>query len=224
MPRATRVLGIDGAGGGWVGVVLCDGRFEALRAGSTLESIAAGLVLDAVVIDMPLALRPGAWRALDGLARARLGRHSSRLFPMPPRESIEAPTYAEALARTRAVDGRGLSKQAYLLRAAIAEAGAFARAWSGLVAEGHPELSFAALCGAVIGPRKKTWTGHRARLRALAGAGIVIDADDAGNAAPDDVLDAAAVAWTAHRVATGDAELIADPRELELDPLLRLAV
>lgn len=219
----VRVLGVDGAGGGWVGVVLVDGRFDALRVGR-LEAVADGLTLDAIVIDMPLALRPGAWRAFDVLARARLGRHTSRLFPMPPREAIEAPSYAEALALTRAVDGRGLSKQAYLLRTAIAEARAFARARPGLVHEGHPELSFAAMAGAVIDARKKTWSGHRARLRALAKEGIAIDADEAGDAAPDDVLDAAAVAWTAHRVATGAASFLADPAELALDPLLRLAV
>jgi predicted RNase H-like nuclease len=40
-----------------------------------------------------------------------------------------------------------------------------------------------------------------------------INSGPAGQAAPDDILDAAAVAWTAHRVATGTAHSHPDPPE-----------
>jgi predicted RNase H-like nuclease len=54
---------------------------------------------------------------------------------------------------------------------------------------------------------KKTWTGQARRRELLARHGIVLpdQLGPAGQAPPDDVLDAAAVAWSAHRKATGVA-------------------
>jgi predicted RNase H-like nuclease len=74
-------------------------------------------------------------------------------------------------------------------------------------------VSFRELAGAPLAYAKTTWNGLAARrtLLARAGIGLPDDLAAAGRAAPDDVLDAAAVAWSAHRIATGDARTLPDP-------------
>jgi predicted RNase H-like nuclease len=61
---------------------------------------------------------------------------------------------------------------------------------------------------------KKIWRGQRARLRVLEAAGIYLP-EDLGQAVArvpaDDVLDAAAAAWTAHRIAHDVVECLPDP-------------
>jgi predicted RNase H-like nuclease len=73
--------------------------------------------------------------------------------------------------------------------------------------EVHPEVSFAAMNGKPLTHRKVSWTGHITRRALLAKHGIDLPdkLGDAGKARLDDVLDAAAAAWSAHRIATGHA-------------------
>jgi predicted RNase H-like nuclease len=82
------------------------------------------------------------------------------------------------------------------------------------VYEVHPEMSFSVMTGAPILARKTTWAGLTTRRAALAKRGIEVP-DDLGPAGrlagADDVLDAAAVAWTARRILTGDALPFPDP-------------
>ena len=68
----------------------------------------------------------------------------------------------------------------------------------------HPELSFAAMAGAPLGASKHTGPGRDERRRLLARAGIEIPAGTLA-ALIGDVLDAAAVAWSAGRIAAGQA-------------------
>ena len=88
--------------------------------------------------------------------------------------------------------------------------------------EAHPELSFAQLAGAPLAVRKSTWAGAEARRALLAEAGITL-AGDLGlpgeQAGVDDVLDAAAAAWTARRVSQGRARCLPDPPEMFSDGL-----
>jgi predicted RNase H-like nuclease len=70
--------------------------------------------------------------------------------------------------------------------------------------EVHPELSFAALAGAPLPDSKHTPAGLAARRDLLARAGITLPPKVAG-AAADDLLDAAAVAWSVLRIAAGTA-------------------
>jgi predicted RNase H-like nuclease len=71
------------------------------------------------------------------------------------------------------------------------------------VVEVHPEVTFTELAGSPLAESKKTWAGAMRRRRLLAAAGLDLP-DDLGPAAlragVDDVLDAAAAAWTARRV------------------------
>ena len=74
----------------------------------------------------------------------------------------------------------------------------------------HPELSFAELAGAPLAETKHSPAGRARRRALLAGAGVPLPASVPG-AAEDDLLDAAAVAWSARRIAAGTARVLPDP-------------
>jgi predicted RNase H-like nuclease len=89
--------------------------------------------------------------------------------------------------------------------------GHWARA-SDRIREIHPECSFGEMKGTTLLSRKKTAEGRRERLDLLERAGIVLDGS------PDeDTIDAAAVAWSAHRVARGVACSLPDPPERDAE-------
>ena len=72
--------------------------------------------------------------------------------------------------------------------------------------------------GGFLAHGKRTWNGHQERRRILAAAGIDLSMDlgSLGRAGVDDVLDAAAAAWTASRIAGGDAKWL--PADATDDP------
>jgi predicted RNase H-like nuclease len=100
-----------------------------------------------------------------------------------------------------------MSKQSYAIGAGIFEVDA---ALQDRVYEVHPEVCFAAMKGEPLPYSKRSWNGLMERRRLLAGVGIEIPDDLAGPGAipPADVLDAAAVAWSAQRIATGLAKAL----------------
>jgi predicted RNase H-like nuclease len=226
MSQAAPVLGVDGCRGGWVGVVLVPGRpvgavfgghiGELVAAASTLPPVAAAGGLAAVGVDMPLHLSDEGHRPCDLAARRHLGRKASSLFVTPPRAALAAESYAAGVVAARAVTGSAFSRQAWALRAKVLELDAW---WPSApaaapVREVHPEVSFSLMTGAPIMAGKRTWAGAAARRSVLAGEGIELpdDLGPAGLAAgADDVLDAAAVAWTARRIAAGVARPFPDP-------------
>ncbi len=134
------------------------------------------------------------------------------MFFAPPAVALREETYQAALALCRERFGYGISAQSYALRAKILEAQRLIDDGVSLL-EAHPEVSFAALKGAPLDHAKKTWNGQMERRRLLAEARIVIPdilpASVAG-APPDDVLDAAVLAWTARRVHSCDARSLPD--------------
>ena len=85
----------------------------------------------------------------------------------------------------------------------------------GRIVEVHPEASFRELDGAPLAHSKKTEEGIRQRSDLLEEAGIHLPRGlaDLSGVAVDDVLDAAVVAWTASRYATGRARSV-PPMEL----------
>jgi predicted RNase H-like nuclease len=77
-----------------------------------------------------------------------------------------------------------------------------------VVIEVHPEVSFAELAGRPLAYPKSTWAGAEERRGLLRSAGIHVPIElgpPGALAAVDDVLDAAAVCWTAGRYAEGTA-------------------
>jgi predicted RNase H-like nuclease len=81
-------------------------------------------------------------------------------------------------------------------------------------------VSFAVLAGAYMTYDKRSWAGATVRRALLAAAGIEI-AGELGElgrqAAVDDVLDAAAAAWSAARYQAGEAMCFPDPPEVFSD-------
>lgn len=215
----TRVLGVDGCPTGWVGVVLDD--LALLFAPTLAELVDLAGPVACVGVDIPIGLPSSGRRQADLLAREALGRRRSTVFDTAVRAAYLAPTHAEADALHRAATGTGLSVQAYRLGPKVLDVDAFVRQGSCVVLEVHPELSFARMAGAPLLAGKKTWAGAQHRRALLAAEGLPVDRlDDSSGAglrgAPDDVLDAVAVAWTARRHAAGLAtSLPADPELLD---------
>jgi predicted RNase H-like nuclease len=212
------VTGVDACARGWVAVTLGPG---ALGPGTVSVAVAAtldALPLSGVTgIDMPLGLLAAGWRDADVLARRALGRRGVTVFAIPPRPVWECESYAEAGRLCRELTGKSFSVQAWGLRRKIDEADAFRRRAAATpdgarLYEVHPELSFTALAGAPLADSKHTAAGLAARRNLLAQAGIDVPLRVPG-AAEDDLLDAAAVAWSARRIAASKAVVLANPAQ-----------
>lgn len=178
--------------------------------GTTIDHLVARLPAVAVIaIDIPIHPPDDGVRSCDLAARRHLGgRKQSSLFITPIRAALTAPTYEAALDRSRSATGKGISRQAWALRSKILEVDDWMAAAACPVYEVHPELSFAHMTGSSILAGKATWSGFTTRQAALRANGLTVpdEIGEAGiHARPDDVLDAAAAAWTAHRIASGTA-------------------
>jgi len=193
------VAGVDGCKRGWVAVVLIDGRFREARLLEGVHSAFAELAdVSRIAIDIPIGYGP---RQADVLARAVVG--GSSVFAIPERERFDAP-FGE---------GGGISAQAHALGERIRHVTTLA-ASDGRFLEVHPEVCFTAMNDMRrLRFRKKSAGGAFERLGLLRRHGINIDPGTLGAAATiplDDVLDAAACAWTASR---RDAVPLPDPPE-----------
>jgi len=214
------VLGVDGCRSGWVGVVAGEPPVV-VHADATIEGLVAHVVTRygrpaVVAIDIPIGLPDHGRRAADTLAVADLGRRRSSLFLTPIRAALHADDLATANVISRERTGTGVSAQAFALRKKVLEVDRWVRAAPTRVVEVHPELSFATMAGWPPEFGKRTPDGRADRLARLRAAGLdvahLLAARPRGVAA-DDLLDAAAAAWSAARVADGTAECRPDPPE-----------
>ena len=221
-----RVLGVDACRAGWAGIALAGGEARAYFAPGIREladRAAADGPLQVIAIDIPIGLADAGRRGADVLARKELEGRWPSLFITPVRAAVEAAGYQAAAAENRRLAGEGLSRQAFALRAKILDVDQWLQAGSpapARVVEAHPELSFAAMAGAPLRSRKNTWAGAVQRRTLLAQAGIVLDGDlglAGEQAGVDDVLDAAAAAWTARRVSHGSARCLPPSPEIFSD-------
>ncbi len=200
-----RVAGVDGTRGGWVAIVLDGGRFAEARLLQPIETALGDELPEARVIgiDAPIGFGPG--RAADRAARAFLAPDwASSVFATPSAAALRRPFAA----------GLGVSAQAHALGRRILHVTELARSDERL-REVHPEVSFRAMNGGEsLGHRKRSAGGALERLRLLAAQGIELgDLGEAAGAPLDDVLDAAAAAWSADRIARGVARSLPDPPE-----------
>ena len=219
-----RVTGVDACRGGWVAVSL-DGpegaeeieevegvegasplRVEMVRVHETLAGVLDGHGSRVVGIDMPLGLLGSGWREADRAARGLLGPRRSSVFAIAPRAVWEQASYQAASERCRELTGQGLSIQAWGLRARLLEADRFRGSCGYPLYEVHPELAFCALAGAPLAHSKHTAAGRERRRELLSRAGITLPRIP--RAPVTDTLDAAAVACSAWRIATGRAVVI----------------
>lgn len=186
-----------------------------------------GGLLDAVGIDIPIGLLDAPRRSADVAARAYVGPRRSSVFAAPHPSVIDAVSQADANQRLAAQHLPLLSSQSVALLPRIREAGRLA-AGDRRVIEVFPEATFRHLAGDAIQGYKKSWGGTVQRIGLLAAADppVVVpwDLGEAGRVAVDDVFDAAAVAWSAHRYAHSRAVPLGDPDEIDPATGRRIAV
>lgn len=215
--NASRVLGVDACKKGWVGLSSDSHGYFGRTIAALVEAADADRPIQVVAIDIPIGLPANGPRQADVLARKLVGRRASSVFSTPIREALAAATHAQATAISVEATGKGMSQQAYALRAKILEVDAWARETSDRrVIEVHPEVSFATMSGCPLVHPKSTWAGAEERRAILRAEGITVPAELglAGEiASSDDVLDAAAASWTAARVAGGVAVSYPSPPE-----------
>jgi predicted RNase H-like nuclease len=222
----NRVAGVDGCPGGWIVVSHPVGRpdLACSTVYSTFEDLlrdAAGL--SAIAVDIPVGLPEiGEYggRAADRAARSVLGERRSSVFSVPARAAVECADYRIACetALAHSDPPRKVSKQAFNLFPKIRELDSLMtpdlQDW---IVECHPEVVFWAINGRtpLEEPKKVKSSNYEPglalRRRLLATQGFDPSfLEDPGVprriAAPDDLLDACAAAWTAGRVARGTAE------------------
>lgn len=234
----TVVVGADGSGApgptGWVLVRLGDGqlRFAAL-VGSFKEVLAeveeAGA--EALAVDIPIGhddpdgTARGGRRLADRAAKAFLGPRHASVFPVPPLSLFELDDHEAAAARAEQEGWIKPSRQVWNLGPRIREVHAAVRdhAAGDRIFEAHPEVSFQALHhqlggGGALDHGKRDPDGVHERLELLHRAGLRPRRalGGVGRASPDDVLDATVCAWTAARIAAGEAATL--PEEPPTDP------
>jgi predicted RNase H-like nuclease len=234
---SLRVGGADGCPGGWI--VAVDDSSGAVGLQLVPEAAALlGLDLDVLTIDIPIGL-PATYeeggRRCDREARRLLGRpRGSSVFSAPPRPALALADFYGPERRTF-----GLTIQAWNIRRKIAEIDAVMTPdgqWASdrradppatLLAEVHPELCFWALnAKRAVTASKRRPEGRRQRAALLEGFG---DVNGLVGARPtgvngDDVLDALAALWTAHRLVAGDAERVPEDATARDERGLRMEI
>lgn len=228
-----RALGVDAAGKkGWVGVVVDDHGFASAHLARTLVEVieaadgsGAGAV-DAIGVDIPIGLVDAPTRAADVACRQAVGSRRSSVFPAPHPSVIDLPDLAAVNQHLRSLGHPAMSAQGFMLFPRIREAAALAD--DPRIVEVFPEASFAAMASGHLSSSKKTWNGLIARRVLLAVTQPAIVLPDhlpgVGEVPADDVVDAAAVAWSALRLAHGTAMALGDPAEVDARTGRRVAV
>jgi predicted RNase H-like nuclease len=219
------IAGMDGVQNCWAAVVAEQGGVPSrvLRVQSIGELFARLPNLEVVGIDIPIGLlnsyRIGG-RPVDQLARQRLKKRASSVFPAPVRAVLAAQTYVEACdaSRRSGPDGRAIGIQCFHIVPKIREVDDFLAERRDLrdrVYEIHPELCFTRLAGAPMSHPKATKDGRDERIHALRRVFPTLDdlvVQARRERIPEvDLLDATAACWTAQRCANSEAESLIDP-------------
>lgn len=208
------VLGVDGWKGKWVAVTLQNGKWKKVEVFPSLMELRAASDAQIIAVDVPIGLVERPPRIADMEARSLLGPRRSSVFDAPPAFCLDEKwdNYRDANAESKRVTGRGISAQSFALIKNIREAHIVAEA-DPRIYEVHPELCFLEIAGQPLDFIKKSWNGQLLRRRLLSGEGIEIPdqlPDECAGVPADDLLDAAAAAWSAHRIATNQANAIPD--------------
>jgi predicted RNase H-like nuclease len=208
-PRRSRVeasvlvAGVDGYRKGWVAVSLDPSGDVAVSTHADFTEVLQ-LRAQVIAVDIPIDPAGTGGRPADAAARAFVGSaRASSVFPTPPREALQARTFAQACDVARRITGKAISQQAFALGPKILEVHAHAERDERVI-EMHPEVSFCELAGAQLLESKHTPEGLARRRALLADAGVRLPGAVPG--VPEaDLLDAAVGAWTAARYASGKA-------------------
>lgn len=220
--RYKRVVGVDGCAGGWIAFCV-----EVPSKQTSVEMFASFAPLieactEIIAIDIPIGLVEEGARPCDIEARKLLGKpRSNSVFPAPVRSVLGAKNYGEACQLSLQANGKALSKQTFAITKKIMEVDALMTAeLQRRVFEVHPEVCFYALNKMrPMENSKKTSEGIQERKGLLQHHFPEIEKHilglTKGNASAPDLLDAAAAAWTAERIASGEFSRV--PREPQSD-------
>ncbi len=217
------VLGLDSCRTGWMVVVANDvGYVDAFVAPTVADAERIGVErwgIDTMVIDIPIGIPDSGPRLADIEARAFIKPRHNSVFSTPVRPALEAPDYDAARVASLAACGKSLSKQAWAIGDKIREVDAWVRDARVTAREGHPEVSFRAIAGEPIDHYKKTLAGATLRRQLLVEEGIELpgslDSKAFRGVDLDDIHDAAAMAWSARRIARGEAHRFPSADEAE---------
>jgi predicted RNase H-like nuclease len=216
------VAGVDGCRAGWVvALAQYDTATLTIRGFQLCHRFDDVLALqprsDVIAVDIPIGLldepQPGG-RDCDRQARRLLGHRASCVFSPPCRRILQATHYDQ-------VRDHGMSRQAFGILPKIREVDRLVTpAWQEIIHEAHPELAFLSLTGNVMQLNKKTLAGRSARLQALGKAPLAplcnirpvfrraLKTFKRSQVAPDDLLDASVLLWTAYRIVRHQASRV----------------
>ena len=234
MPPHSHIYGIDGCPAGWLVLSQPQGnKLDATIRASiypTLDQLATQLHADDIVaIDMPIGLPHTDHypRACDIAARQALGPRACCVFSAPSRGVLEhLDDYAAACAWHREATGQGISCQAFNILPKIHELDQLLSSQPDLASfhEVHPEISFAHM-NAIPGQasplltKKASPVGAQERLELIQHAFPKLPELTTlyQNLGPktkhgktrwalNDLHDAFAALWSAHRILTNTAQ------------------
>ena len=222
--RPGKVAGVDGCKNGWVAVTIdLDGGTPNVLLVDRIDKLLADTKLGVITVDMPIGFPKTAGReerTCDWEARKMLGRHRSRVFPSPARATLVARDYdaAKRINRKHHESKKSISRQCFHLFEKMREIDALMPQAQDRIRECHPEICFWALNGKQPIPQSKKKREGREVRKAVLRQNRFSDAflshadsrlrEDNIIAHPDDFLDACAAAWTATRIARGEAEVL----------------
>jgi predicted RNase H-like nuclease len=137
-----------------------------------------------------------------------------------PRSVWDEGEYVAAGDKCLSITGKRISRQTWALAPKLREAHACWVREPERIHEVHPEVSFRAMPGGVsLTHPKKSWRGQALRRSLLSTVGISLpdELGEADSIPTDDVLDAAAAAWSAQRIAAGEAKCLPEVVERDRD-------
>jgi predicted RNase H-like nuclease len=212
------VAGVDGCRAGWVRFAV---EVPSLATSVDVVDLAELLRnrpsnLAYIGIDIPIGLIDGS-RACDKAARKLLGQpRGTSVFAAPCRAALSATTHAAASQINQDKTGRGLSQQAFGIIPKIKQVDdAVTPDCQQWAFEVHPEVCFWALNERrPMMHKKKTEDGAAERIGLLRPIFPEIErhlTNRPPRVGADDLLDAAAAAWTALRFHRNEAECVCAP-------------
>ena len=212
------VAGVDGCRAGWVAF-----KVEVPSLATSVDLVDLPKLLSSrpndllfLAIDIPIGLLDCS-RACDKAARKLLGQpRGTSVFAAPCRVALSATTHAAANQINREKTGRGLSQQAFGIIPKIKQVDdAITTNCQKWAFEVHPEVCFWALNQRrPMAHNKKTKDGIAERIAALRPLFPEIErllSARLSRVGADDLLDAAAAAWTALRWHRSEAESVCPP-------------
>ncbi len=206
---SKRVAGIDGCKGGWVAVIADAGAPQSAQVvcAASIDTLIKGNNIDFAVVDMPIGLVSGPdSRDVESAMCKFLGKKATSVFNTPCRAALDETEHCKASEVNKGILRKGLSVQTFALFPKMREVDAIVRALGQnqkVLREGHPEVSFKVMAGRPVLSRKKRFLGGVERYELLNARGFptldLLKAPGDLSFAFDDLLDAAALCWSAMR-------------------------